>query len=353
MNKAGAKPRVIVWLRFFIVAPVIIAGLLLFSPAYGATIPQRSITISDSTPGANATYLLSFTVPSSQVLGSIQLQFCSNSPLFNDPCAAPNGFDIAGATLTGQTGAVGFVIYPSGTTANTVVLSRVPTPAAAGAVTYTFSGIVNPSTSGEYYARLQTFSSADASGSSTDSGGLALSLNDQVQVTTEVPPYLQFCTGVTITDYDCDTITGSYLNFGNLTSAATASATSVMVSATNALSGFGISVYGTTMTSGNNIINAIVPQDVSRPGVSQFGLNLVANATPNTGQNPSGPGGAAPAAAYSVPDFYRFNSGDLIASTSSADDYRKLTASYIVNIPIGQPIGVYVTTLTYICLANF
>jgi hypothetical protein len=126
-----------------------------------------------------------------------------------------------------------------------------------------------------------------------------------------------------------------------------------MLSATNALSGFNINVFGTTMTSGNNTIGAIAAADVSRPGVAQFGLNLVANSTPGVGQNPAGPGSAAPTIGYDVPDIFKFASGDLVASTPTVDDFKRLTASYIINIPNGQPIGAYASTLTYVCLANF
>ena len=353
MNRVGEKQQSVSWLRLLLVVPLLLAGLLLFSPAYGAGIPQRTLTISDDHPSTSAIYLLEFTIPSSQTLGSIQLQFCSNSPLLGQSCTPPSGFDVSSATLSSQSGETGFAIYPAGTNANTIVLSRVPTLAAAGSVSYTLTGVINPSSLGEYYGRLQTFASSDASGPENDHGGLALSLNSDVQVSTTVPPYLLFCAGVTVTGFDCSTVSGNYINFGNLTSSSTATAESVMVTATNALSGFGITVAGTTMISGNNVINAIAPTDVSRPGVGQFGFNLVANTAPNVGQDPTGPGVATPTANYDSPDFYRFVSGDLIASTPTVDDFRKFTASYIINIPLGQPVGVYASTLTYICLANF
>jgi len=174
-----------------------------------------------------------------------------------------------------------------------------------------------------------------------------------VQISTTVPPYLLFCGGVVIGGFDCAAASGSYINFGNLASSSTASATSQLLSATNAASGFAITVFGSTMTSGNNIINALNTRDVSRTGVPQFGMNLVANLTPAVGNDPQGAGTAAPTANYGLADFFKFTSGDTIATTASVDDFRKLTASYVINIPVGQPIGVYSTTLTYVCLANF
>jgi hypothetical protein len=289
------------------------------------------------------------------MLGSIRLQICSNSPLQADPCVAPAGFDISTATLASQTGQTGFTIYAPGTNANTIVLSRVPVLAAAGAVSYTFTGVTNPSgASGlSYYGRIQTFASNDASGADTEFNGLAFSMNNPIQITTEVPPYLLFCGGVAIGGFSCTNASGDYINFGNLRNVSTATATSQLLAATNAGNGYTISAYGLTMTSGNNSINAMSVRDVSRPGTMQFGINLVANTTPAVGTDPQGSGSAAPTANYGLADWFKFASGDAIASASAVQDFRKFTISYIINIPSGQPAGVYTTTLTYVCLANF
>ncbi len=339
-------------LRLLLIVPLIVAGLLIFASA-GAELPQRSLMISDSTASATAVYSLGFTIPAPETLGSIELQICANSPLVGEPCTAPSGFDISAATLSGQTGETGFTIYAPGTNANTVVLTRAPIAAAAGTVSYTFSGAVNPSSSGTYYGRIQTFASIDASGAENEHGGLAFSMNSTVQISTTVPPYLLFCTGITISGFDCSTASGDYINLGSLVGTATSSADSQMVTATNAANGFGIRVYGTTMTSGNNTINALSVRDVSRPGVSQFGINLAANTSPLVGAAPQGPGSATVTSSYSTPDFFKFAPSDVIASIAGVDDYNKFTASYIINIPHGQAPGVYVSTLQYVCLASF
>lgn len=330
------------------------AGLLLVATSgTSADVPQRSILMSDTQVSAVASYTLSFNLSAAETLGSIKLEFCSNDPIVNDTCTPPSGFDVSSATLTGQNGETGFSVYAPGTDANTLVLSRPSALTTATTLSYVFNGVVNPDTIGSFYGRLQTYASNDASGLENDHGGIALSVNSAIQVTTEVPPYLLFCGAVTIGGFDCSNASGSYINFGNVTTGGTASASSQLLTATNANSGFTISVFGSTMTSGNNTIPPINPQDVSRPGLGQFGLNLVANTTPLVGANPTGPGSATPAATYNQQNFFRFVSGASIASAASADDFRKLTASYIINIPVGQPIGVYATTLTYVCLANF
>ena len=338
--------------RFFIVVLLVVVGLLYFSRAYGDDLPLRSLLLSDNSTGATAAYTLSFTVPNTETLGSIKLLICANDPLFQDPCTAPSGFDLSHATLSNQSGETGFTISPS-TNANTLILTRVPVTANPGPVSYTLTGVVNPSATGTYYGRLQTFASTDASGPENDHGGLAFSMNNPVSVSVTVPPYLLFCTGITITGLSCDNASGNYINFGDFSSTATSSAQSQMLLATNGQSGYGVQVYGSTLTSGNNIITALANRDVSRPGTSQFGLNLVANQTPSVGVDPQGPGSATPASAYDLPNWYKFSSGDTIASAPAADSYRQLTVSYMVNIPSGQAVGAYVATLTFVCLANF
>lgn len=347
--------RSVQFVRFLTVIVLLVGvGLLFFTRAYGDVLTNRSLTLSDSRVGQVATYQLSFTVPTAETLGSIELQLCSNGSLQDDPCVPPNGFDISAATLSSQSGETGFSILPAGTNANTIVLTRTPAVAVPGnVVSYTFDNVTNPADVGSFFGRIQTFASNDASGTSTDYGGLAMSTSRVIDITTVVPPYLLFCAGITITGFDCSTASGNYINFGNLSPVSTASANTELVTATNAQSGYVMQVYGTTMTSGNNIIPAIASADVSRPGTGQFGLNLVANTTPAMGADPQGSGISAPLPGYDQPNFFKFVSGDAIASATTSDDFRKLTASYIVNMPVGQPVGVYVATLTYVCLANF
>lgn len=339
--------------RTLIIAPLLLVGLLFFSRVYGANFTSRNLTLSDNLASDTATYKLSFDIPASETLGSISLQFCQESPLVGDACTTPVGFDASAVTLLTQTGETGFSVLPSGTSTNTVVLTRAPAATTATTLTYELGNMRNPIATGTFYGRLQTFATSDASGSDTEHGGLALEINTPIQISATVPPYLLFCLGVTIAPYDCATASGDYVNFGNLSGTATSSATTQMLTATNAKNGYAINVYGTTMISGTNVINAMIVSDVSRPGVSQFGLNLVANTTPAVGADPIGNGTAAPLPGYDTPNMYKFVSGDPIASVGTSDGFRLYTTSYIVNIPKGQPIGVYVATLTYVCLANF
>jgi hypothetical protein len=328
-------------------------GHYLLSPqVYGAQLPFRSMQLSDDEASVSANYFLKFFSSSPGTLGSIEIQFCSNSAQVADPCTPPVGFDDSAATLTNQAGAIGFSISNASTT-NELILTRPPAFATAGFVDYEFSGVTNPSSSGSYYIRVQTFASNDASGPATDYGAMAIAILNGISISTEVPPYLIFCTGVTITGFNCANAVGDFIDFGELSFTKASSASSQMLIATNAQSGYGITVDGPTMASGTNVINGLTTGDVSRPGTGQFGFNLRANSTPQGGSDPSGLGTGTPTPAYDQPNVFQLNSGDLIATNPVPDNLREFTADYIVNVPPAQAPGIYVTTLTYIALATF
>lgn len=319
-----------------------------------ARLPNRQVMISSSLPSSTANYDFSFVVATDgQAVGSIRFLFCANSPIFQEPCVAPTGFDASAATLSDQQGNTGFSIAGPETNANTLVLTRPATAASAVTSSYEFANVVNPSSTGSYYVRVETFGSTDATGPDIDYGGIAYTINEAVNVSTYVPPYLLFCSGVVISAYDCSTASGDYLNLGELSTTITRAASSELVMATNAKYGLAVWLDGTTMTSGNNVITAMASTDVSRPGTAQFGLNLRQNSDPAIGDEPGGPGIATVEPNYDVPDRFRFVPGEQLIAASGANDYRKFTVSYIINIPHGQAPGVYVSSVTYLATADF
>jgi hypothetical protein len=334
-----------------LVAALMVVGLLRSTQAYGAQLPVRSISLSRALPGVNDTYAIAFTLPHAETLGSIELQLCSDSPLVGNPCTAPVGSNLSTATLGSQVGATGFTVLSA--TANTLVLGRSASTASAGVVSYTLNGVANPSSAGAYFGRLQTFPTANATGTASDYGGLAFAINASLHVSVVVPPYLYFCVGITVTGTDCTTATGNYINLGDFSTAITSVAQTQMVAGTNADTGYDIVASGTTLTSGNDIIPALATPDVSRPGTSQFGMNLVANQDPQVGQSPAGQGAGVPAAGYNLPNSYKFVPGDTVVSVPVPDYPRNYTTSYIANISKSQASGVYVSTLTYVASGAF
>jgi hypothetical protein len=331
-----------------------VPGFLVFvKPTYATGLSNRSLQIGTSQPSATTTYTFQFDITDPSVLGSIELEFCSNSPIPGDACNPPAGLDVSSAVLSNQTGETAFPIAP-GATANYLVLTRppaVPTPQVAS---YQLDGVVNPSTpETTNYVRVQTFVTDDASGPSSEDGGIAYAITQNFSISAFVPPFLQFCVGISITGTDCLTATGSFIDFGILTEFSASLATSQMVGATNGYGGLAVAVIGTTMTSGINAIPALNTRSVSVPGTSQFGLNLRANTNPSVGTNPSGPGTTVPNTDYNVVNQFTFRDGDIIANSSLSTNYTKLTASYLVNISSAQAAGVYTSTLTYVATASF
>jgi hypothetical protein len=324
----------------------------LFGLASGAQLGYRSLTLSSNEVSATATYRLNFATVTPGAIGSVSIEFCSNSPFSGDACTAPLGFDASAATLSAQTGNAGFSIDPS-STANKLLITRPAIPTFPGEASYTFDGIKNPSALGSYYARLLTFASSDGSGPSSDYGGLAFAITNSIAITATVPPYLMFCSAITISGLNCANGVGNAIDFGELSKNKASSGTSQLLAATNAKDGYSVTMAGTTMTSGNNEITAMTNADVSRPGLPQFGLNLKTNAAPTVGGEPTGPGTTNPKPEYFLSNFFKFNSGDIIIANAVPDDVREWTASYLVNVPSTQAPGIYVSTITYICLANF
>jgi hypothetical protein len=308
--------------------------------------------LSDNRASSTATYKIAFDIVTADIVGSIRVQFCSNSALIDQPCTAPSGFDLSGATLSDQTGETGFSISPF-STANVLILTRSATGATPGSVSYTLDGVINPDSLGSDFGRIETYTSEDATGTHVDYGGFSTAVASPVDISTTVPPYLLFCSGLTITGFDCATAVDDYVNFGELSSVTPRTGFTQMVVATNAFGGYNVTVNGNTMTAGSEVIPALNPSDVSRPGVSQFGINLVANTDPPVGQDPTGPGSGQVRPDYAISNRYRFVSGDELVAALTSDDYRKYTVSYIVNVARDQAAGIYVSTLEYVCLANF
>jgi hypothetical protein len=197
------------------------------------------------------------------------------------------------------------------------------------------------------------YPTTDASGIATEVGGIAISIGHGLQVNSIVPPYLLFCAAVVIYNNDCSTASTYLIDEGSFTDTRTAIATSQMLVATNAQNGYSISVNGTTLTSGNNIISALSIPSPSIIGTNQFGMNLRANNLPTVGNDPTGLSIPIIASDYNTPNRFTFNNNSTLSTSNGSSNYVTYTASYVTNVSLNQSPGVYTTTLNYICLANF
>lgn len=335
---------------------VIIESLIVIGApkVWAATLLQdRFDKISNTGLGSTSVHTIGFTYTDMSVpVGSVKFEFCSNDPIPESACVAPTGFDLSSASIINQSGETGFAI-DAGSTQNMLILTRPAFLPTSGVSTYEIGSVVNPTVDGTYYIRLLTYTSVDGTGLPIQYGGIAISNNTPLVLSTEVPPYLYFCTGLEIVSYDCSSASGFFVDLGELSKTQAKTSSSQMVTATNAASGFSISVAGTTFTSGNNIVDAIINPTTSIPGSNQFGINLRDNSNPDVGADPVGPGLSTPKPDYNILNKFKFVAGDSIVSSPTPQDYRKFTVSYLINTSNALPPGYYATTLTYICLANF
>lgn len=322
-------------------------------PAAALHLTNRSVKVSVATPSVLSGETFQFFVPSTSSLGSIAFEYCSNSPLLDQSCTPPAGLDVTGASLDSQTGNIGFSVDAADTTASRLVINRAAVNSAAINTSYIFSGIMNPSVGGDTtYVRITTYPTTDATGAYTDYGAVAFATEYIFNVGAAVPPFVKICVGISVSP-NCDSVSGDTVNLGTLSASQANAGQSQFSAGTNSATGYSVYSLGTTMTSGNNTIKALISPTTNFPGTQQFGINLRANLSPPVGQEPLGLGNAAPTANYNTPNRYMFQNGDMLVSAGSPSDYNRMTVSYLVNRPSGQEPGVYTTTVTYLAVGQF
>lgn len=325
----------------------------LFQIAHAQELTARSLAVASASPSVVTTHTFTFTPSSVTAIGSIVFEYCQNSPVVGQPCDVPPGLDVSLANLSIQTGNTGFSVDNLNTTANKLVITRSPSVGISVVSSYVFSNITNPSNAPHSeFIRISTHASTDGSGSLTDNGSVAYAIHTPLNVAAYVPPFLNFCVGVTVS-LDCSVTNGDSIDMGIISKTIATSATSQFSTATNDPTGYVVYAIGNTMTSGNNIIPALASPSPSQPGTSQFGINLRDNSSPNIGTDPSGVGTGIPTAGYNSPNAYTFNSGDSLAASTLSSEYTRMTVSYLVNAANSQPPGVYTATFTYLATVQF
>lgn len=282
---------------------------------------------SGTSAGTDVTYLIRSTTPSTQTIGSIVIDFCSNSPIIGDSCTAPAGFNIneAGLAIANQTGITTWTATPhANSDTNTVVLTRTAASFTAGTFTFELGstggsdGITNPTASNTtFYARILTYADADDDGDgcsaaddsavcyptvdntaqSLHAGGTAMSTADQITIQSKVQERLTFCVYTGAASYaTCALSATNPVVLGDANgvldpnNAYVSTATKYNVT-TNATNGVTIRAKGATLTSGSNSIDAIgATAAASAAGTEQFGFCTYRDAGGGTtGLTPSAP----------------------------------------------------------------
>jgi hypothetical protein len=336
-----------------VILSVTLALLVFVTPTSAALrFQERSLYIGDSQPSAVTDYTISWRYMSPDAIGSVDILFCQDPIPYHD-CITPAGFSATSATLTNQTGEVGFAI--SSKSANHIVLSRQSTAITSPLSSYTFSGVVNPSDESQAFAvRLRSHASTNATGPQIDFGSVRGQVANGVVIETQVPPMLIFCLAQEVAQNCVNTNDTYYTNMGTLEPTTTLVAESQMAVGTNASGGFAITANGSPPSAGTTAITPLQTPTVNTPGTNQFGINLVANNEPAIGDDPEGEwANALPSPEYSLPNRYKYVPGDVIAFSPNVSLMKKFTVSYILNAQPSLKAGVYTTTITFIASGRF
>ncbi len=260
--------------QYILVVIICIFGPLSQVVAAAGVVEPRSITMSDSTPGATASYLLSFKPVTSEASGGLIVDFCSDTPIIGATCAYSNATTPVVTSATASTGTINTAGYHG----HTIELTAL-TLTSGSTFTVTFSGIVNPtqscaSTICTFYARILTYATGNAggytpaasSGSATttgtyvDWGGDALSTVQVLSLTATVMESLTFCdSAATITT--CATTSTPSITLGHggppvvLTSSAVDGNYVYTQVSTNANNGISVALKTTTSTTCGGLSN--------------------------------------------------------------------------------------------------
>lgn len=378
------RGRLYLWGVCLVLVAAAITSVYSAPRAYAAQITNRKIDLigtSDvnggSKPSAVVNHRFTFTVPSvgNTNIGSIKFEYCTVA--VQVACVAPTGMSASAATFGGETGSAVTGFSMGTRTANSFILTRTSASVAANSVVVAqANGITNPSpTNYTFFVRISTYTGTDGSTGLVDTGSVAASTATQITVTGVMPETLIFCTGATISKTsgvpDCTTATSGAINFNQLFSPAdTATATSQMAASTNAVSGYAITVNGSTLTSGSYTIPGMIGTagagKARTRGVSEFGMNLKANTTAVSTAAVGTEVDAAPNGTdlrgqaklgYNVADQFRFESGNIVAASdytvAGPTNAQIYTVSYIADVAGNQVAGTYVATLTYICTPTY
>lgn len=304
----------------------------------------RKFVLGSSAPLAVTTYEFDFTTATTATFQSIGVQICDAA---SGTCNAPGSWANTGSAFSSSTLSGTWTNNTSTAGSLRASATSASSTTAATAKQFIWSNVTNPtSANSTFYARITLYSDA-AWTTAVDSGVAVSSTAGQITVTASVDESLTF------------TLASATVALGALTTATTPSGTSTMSAATNAGSGYVITVNGTTLTSGVNTITAMGTQStngtpaVSSQGSSQFGINLVANTTPSVGSNVSGGGTGTFGTNYGTANSYRFFTGDTVASATAATNSNTFTVSYIANVAGVTKPGSYSTVLTYIATPTF
>lgn len=174
--------------------------------------------------------------------------------------------------------------------------------------------------------------------------------------------YAAFAGSVTPSDEYLElNVTGGTVDLGTLTTTSTGTGTATFYVRTYLNSGYVVKTMSGSLANGAKVLTPMTTAGSSTQGTEQFGINLVANTSPATmgavpAQVPSTTfANGVAATGYNTANTYKYNTGDTIASSSSARAWGQTnyTISYIANISNITPGGQYTVDHDIVVVPTF
>ena len=147
-------------------------------------------------------------------------------------------------------------------------------------------------------------------------------------------------------------------NLGVLTTEHTATKTLVVRVKNNLSEGYIVQIIGAAPKFGQHSLHTTTTPAPSKPGVEQFGINVVANTTPIVGAAPAQvPGGQGifgdAADGYNTANMFKYVSGDIVARSTQSSGRTDYTVSMVVNISNNTPPGRYVGDFAAVVIPTY
>lgn len=385
----------------FGVAALVLATVtpgLVPSFASAAQVTERSVELSSSSKTATGvSYKITFTAVAASA-GATVVNFCSNSPLAGEACAAPAGFSAAAAT-TSTSGATIAATTADATHTSAVILTKSIDNTAPTVLT--LDNVTNPSDAGPLYVRIFTYdteahaqayqpTSYNVTGFA-DQGSAAASITDSVSVSAAVLESMIFCvSGATVDGENCTTnvpansgvLPAPVVRLGEGTGEVRAldaqhvSTGSIFSQiSTNAASGAIVSLKSATTCGGLKRL-AVTNCDIAAAGTggitagqAKFGVKVESDTDPTSGANSTGAYqifGTTEAAAWYSSSVFKLNYdntaaagitspyGDKLLDTNSAPANNKnIKITFGASTANDTPAGTYSTNLSLIATGKF
>lgn len=151
----------------------------------------------------------------------------------------------------------------------------------------------------------------------------------------------------------------SSINFGQLSTAVTTTATSTFSVLNYTAHGYAVFTIGAPPSIPGYTLTGVNPTTTSQVGVEQYGINLKANTSPiSFGAEPvQVPSGSfsfgAASSGYNTANNYRYVAGEQIAESLQTSGETDFTISYIVNASNTTPAGAYQGTQSLVVVGTY